>query len=187
MSSFLFLQSPHIGYCPAAMEASAMLTHSNTLDLVGLIDRYAPAQASILQQLEIRDIISLSRVCKRLSHVYNTTVKTQYSINDTLRPFFTSPVEFRNVQAETDAIICDSSAIRFFLRRSFGGVVLILVQKGASTARMLRYFKEDGWHETRKMEPHEDYDVVRCFQLGLPRSLTINRYIISSSIPMAAV
>jgi hypothetical protein len=149
-------------YRTAATKASAMPTRPSTLDLISLIDRYALAQASILQQLEIRDIISLSRVCKRLSHVYNTTITTQYNINDALQQFFTSPVEFRNVQAETDAIICDSALLYFFLRRSIRRVISISVAKGPSSARMLRYLKEDGWHKTGETEPHEDYDVVRC-------------------------
>jgi hypothetical protein len=135
------------------------MSRPTTLDLADLMDRYAPPQTSILQQLEIRDIISLSRVCKKLSFVYNITITTQYNINDRLKRFFDSPVEFRNVQAETDAIICNSGALYFFLRRPLTDFSLF-VSKGASTARMLEYLEEDGWHEIGETVKHENYDEV---------------------------
>lgn len=145
--------------CIAATTTSATMTRPTTLNLVDLIERYTPVQTSILQQLEIRDIISLSCLCKKLSHVYSTTIKTQYNINDQLKRFFNSPVEFRNVQAETDAIMCNTVALYFFLRRPFPGVS-ILVSKGASTARMLQYLEEDGWRKIGATEARDDYDEV---------------------------
>jgi hypothetical protein len=65
------------------------------------------------------------------------------------------------VQAESDAIICNTTALFFFLRRSFAGAFSIFVGKGASTARMLEYLKEDGWHEIGETVPREEYDEVR--------------------------
>ena len=132
-------------------------------DLVGLIDRHTPVQASILQQLEIRDIIALSRVCKTLKHVYETTIKTQYNINNALKPFFASPVEFRNVQAETDAIISNSFAICFFLRRSGTHQIIIFVRRGSSTTKMQAYLEKDGWVGPEIPPPLEDCDEVRPF------------------------
>jgi len=114
-------------------------------DLVGLIDRYGPVQESILQQLEIRDIIALSRVCQKLSHVYKTTITTQYDINKALAWYFESPVEFRSIQAETDAIISNSFALKFFLRKHREHQIVIFVRKGSSTTKMQAYIEKDGW------------------------------------------
>jgi hypothetical protein len=154
-------------YLPNSVERAYLtmklvaVSRPDKLDFVGLIDRFAPVQASILQQLEIRDIIALSRVCKTLNHVYNTTIKTQYNINEGLAWFFASPVEFRNVQAETDAIICNSVALYFFLRRPFTEALIIFVRKGFSSVRMHAYPEKDGWSEIVESAPHEDWDEVR--------------------------
>jgi len=130
-------------------------------DLVGLIDRRTPVQASILQQLEIRDIIALSRVCKTLKHVYETTIKTQYNINKALAWYFSSPVEFRAIQAETDAIISNSFALYFFLRRHDIHHIMIFVRKGSPTTKIQAYLKKDGWDEPKVSVPHEELDEVR--------------------------
>lgn len=142
---------------------SATIFDSGMFDLVGLIDRYGPVQASILQQLEIRDIIALSRVCKKLRHVYETTIKTQYDINKALKPFFASPVEFRNIQAETDAIISNTTALYFFVRRHCIKQMMIFVRRGSSTMKMQAYLEKDGWVGPEIPPPLEDCDEVRPF------------------------
>jgi hypothetical protein len=90
---------------------------TGSFSFIDLIDRYVPVQSSLLRQLEIRDIISLSRTCKRLNHVYDTTLKTQYNINEWLKPLIRDPVGFRNVQAGTGALIVMEVAFQFFLRK----------------------------------------------------------------------
>ena len=130
-------------------------------DLVGLIDRYGPVQESILQQLEIRDITVLSRVCQKLNHVYNTTITTHYDINKALAWYFDSPVEFRSIQAETDAIISNSFALFFFLHRNDIHQIMIFVRKGSPITKMQVYLEKDGWNEPKISVPHEELDEVR--------------------------
>jgi hypothetical protein len=104
-----------------------MASVRSNLSFIDLTDRYVPVQSSVLRQLEIRDIIALSRTCKRLNHVYDTTMRTQYNINDALEPYFKSPLEFRQIQAKTDAILCDAAALCFFLRKPLAEITGRLV------------------------------------------------------------
>jgi hypothetical protein len=145
--------------------ASVLSSRTGNLSFVDLIDRYVPVQSSLLRQLEIRDIIALSRTCKRLRHVYDTTIRTQYNINDALKPYFTSPLEFRKVQAEIDAILCDDTALCFFLRKpltQLTGCLRIFVERGSSTDRMRTFLLEDGWVECQPaiVDPRSEVNSV---------------------------
>jgi hypothetical protein len=145
---------------------SMMSSYSTTTSFVDLLDRFVPVQSSLLRQLEIRDIIALSRTCRRLNHVYHTTLRTQYNINDALKPYFKSPIEFRQVQAKTDAIFCEEAALCFLLRKPLTettGRLSILVEKGSSMNMMRAYLLEDGWVETEAgpAATEADLDSVR--------------------------
>jgi len=145
-------------------------------DLVGLIDRYGPVEESILQQLEIRDIIASSHVCQKLSHVYKTTITTQCDINKALAWYFNSPVEFRSIQAETDAIISNSFALNFFLRKHREHQMVVFVRKGSSTTKMKAYVGKDGWkpYVSISRKGHDDvrFSGWACFNEGLGMGLT---------------
>jgi hypothetical protein len=141
--------------------ASVLSCRTGNLSFIDLIDRYVPVQSSLLRQLEIRDIIALSRTCKKLSHVYGTTIRTQYNINDALKPYFKSPLEFRKVQAKTDAILCEEAALCFFLREPLTGVtgrLIIFARKGSSLKTMRAFLLDDGWIEENPADVHENID-----------------------------
>jgi hypothetical protein len=86
--------------------------------LIHVLSRYVPVQSSLLAHLDIRDIISLSQTTKRLSGLYDTTIQSRGNINRALEHYFSSPKEFRNLQARTDALLAWDFAYNFFARRS---------------------------------------------------------------------
>jgi hypothetical protein len=81
---------------------------------VDLVSRYIPVQNSLLANLDIIDIIALSRTTKAFSKLYQASVKMQFNIDRNLEPYFTSRKTFRNMQAKCDAIVIETFAEDFF-------------------------------------------------------------------------
>jgi hypothetical protein len=90
---------------------------SGLLDLVAKGQQYYPIYKNIMPKLDAGDVIRLQRVSKELSSVYEDALKSEWKINAYLKPFFADPVQFRNVQAETEALITKNVALGFFESR----------------------------------------------------------------------
>jgi hypothetical protein len=80
-----------------------------TLTLVDLLTRYAPVQDAVLAQLDIADVISLSKTTKPFMDFLKLVESTQFNINDRLKHFFISPNEFRALQAKHNILIGGTS------------------------------------------------------------------------------
>lgn len=112
-----------------------------------MLSRYIPVQSSLLAHLDIKDIISLSQTTKRLSGLYDTTIRAQGNINRALEHYFTSPIEFRNLQARTDALVACDFAYSFFAWRNLvhaGAEFSIFVENGTSADEVTKYVLRDG-------------------------------------------
>jgi hypothetical protein len=126
--------------------------------LVDMICRYIPVQGALLANMEIEDVIALSRTAKALSDLYQTVFRMRYNIERALAPFFSSAKEFRNVQAKTDALISGWFAIDFFDRRNpVRDEAMFQIQvECASRDVMLTYLQEDGWEITHDTDPENN-------------------------------
>lgn len=127
--------------------------------LVNMVYRYVPIQSALLANMDIVDIIALSRTTKAFADLYQAVVRTQYNVDRDLAPFFSVPREFRNVQVKTDAIISGHFAIDFFDRRNpvrDEAVLQIQVEKGTWLDIMLTYLRNDGWNEAHDTDPENN-------------------------------
>jgi hypothetical protein len=82
-----------------------------------LTPRYAPIQSCILSCLDIGDIVALSRTCRALTNTYPTFKTLNFNINEHLKLWFNDPCAFRSVQGQCNALITDSLATEFFMRK----------------------------------------------------------------------
>lgn len=121
---------------------------SRQSQLVDVLTRILPVQTTLLSLLDIKDIINVSKTTRGLAHLRETHVRVQGNINRVLENYFTSPVDFRNVQARTDALIAYDFAYDLFARTHpvhHETAFSILVEKGTSTRAMIECVQRDGW------------------------------------------
>lgn len=81
----------------ARINKGAATSTRNLLDVltVGEADRFYPIQRSLIQCLDIQDIISLTRTCEALASLYKRLVPTQWSIHRHLNRFVKDPLKLR--------------------------------------------------------------------------------------------
>jgi hypothetical protein len=89
---------------------------SSLIDLLTL--RFAPMQSYILSCLDIGDIIALSRTCRARTDTSSTFKTLNFNVNEHLKIWFNDPCAFRSVQGQCNALITDSLATEFFMRKS---------------------------------------------------------------------
>jgi hypothetical protein len=131
--------------------------------LADLMTRYIPVQNSLLANLDIIDIIALSRTTKAFAKLYQSSLKMQFNIKRNLESYFTSPKAFRNVQAKCDAIIASTFAEDFFTRTNpmhDEGDIQIIVEQGHSTTDMLSYLLDDGWTWISSSDDNEGLEIA---------------------------
>ncbi|KAH7066050.1 hypothetical protein BKA63DRAFT_495926 [Paraphoma chrysanthemicola] len=80
--------------------------------IINLLDQCIPIQDTILQHLEIGDVISLAKSTKALWHLVKVVESTQFNINHALEPFFDA-IAFRSLQAQHNALIASYFAYTF--------------------------------------------------------------------------
>lgn len=88
-----------------------------TPPIVDLLTRYAPVQDAAVAQLDIADIISLSKTTKPFMGFVKLVERTQFNINDRLKHFVTSPIEFRALQSRHNILIGGNFAYEFIARK----------------------------------------------------------------------
>jgi hypothetical protein len=109
---------------------------------------YYAIHLSITSYLPIPDIISLTRTSKQLSGLYTYLLKTQYSIDKRLSPYFVDPDAFRMVQAETNALIFGDVATGFFDRSRWEDErLMIAVDDGKNFDKLSGYMQSMGYIE----------------------------------------
>lgn len=121
-----------------------------TTSLISLLTDYTPVQDSLLRQLEVRDVFSLTNSMKAFSGFMRTVEKTQFNINAWLKPFF-DPIAFRNLQAKHNILIGGNLAYAFFMRNSmqklgFGPALRGLwVQRGEREQVLVDFLEDQGY------------------------------------------
>jgi hypothetical protein len=84
--------------------------------LINLLTQYTPVQDSVLRQLEIKDVLALTKTTKLFGDFMKTVEKTQFKINDALKEFF-DPIALRQIQASHNVLITGSFAYAFMARQ----------------------------------------------------------------------
>ena len=94
----------------------APIGHAPALNLLDLFE-YNPVFNSLCFHLPIKDIVSLTRTCKALSHVYQTLLKSKHwNVDKDLRRFVADPRRLRNQLGQCNAFISGSFVLQFFER-----------------------------------------------------------------------
>jgi hypothetical protein len=65
--------------------------------LVEMLTQYVPVQELVLDHLEIRDVLALTKTTKSFRDFYHIVERTQLNIDKELGHFFTSPIDFRSL------------------------------------------------------------------------------------------
>lgn len=119
-------------------------SHSPLLNLLTQYERYNLVFNNIYQRLDIKDVIAISRTCKRLSSFYNNMLPCQWNINRRLARFVNDPKEFRSRLGEADALISGTFALLFFAQLYWLDSGLdIYVRQGSKADAFIRYIGED--------------------------------------------
>ncbi|KAG9194089.1 hypothetical protein G6011_04124 [Alternaria panax] len=119
--------------------------------IVDLLTRYTPVQDIVLAELDIVDIISLSRTTKAFQGYVKLVGGTQFNVDERLKHFVTSPSSFRVLQANHNIIIAGNFAYEFMARKPFGETTGkrqldgLLAQKGANAAALQCFLESDGF------------------------------------------
>ena len=118
-----------------------------TPTLVNLLAQYTPVQDSVLRQLAIKDVITLTKTTKYFRNFTKIVEKTQFNINDALQPFF-DPIAFRQLQAEHNVLIRTHFAYQFVSRaKSQDSRMLeaLVVQQGEHAAALTAFLEQQGY------------------------------------------
>ncbi|KAG9519766.1 hypothetical protein KCV07_g4760, partial [Aureobasidium melanogenum] len=119
-------------------------SHSPLLNIFTQYDRYNHVFDNIYQRLGIKDVIAVSRTCKRLSSFYRNMLPCQWNINQRLARFVDDPKEFRSRLGQADALISGTFALLFFAQLYWLDSGLdIYVQEGSKADALIRYIGED--------------------------------------------
>lgn len=122
--------------------------HSPLLDFFTQHERYHVVFDNIYQRLEIKDIVAVSRTCKRLSSFYSNMLPCRWNINRRLARFVNDPKEFRSRLGQADALISGTFALQFFAQLYWLDSGLdIYVRQGAKADTLIRYIGEDKSYE----------------------------------------
>jgi hypothetical protein len=151
------------------------LLMSDLLSLIANRRQYHPINETILSHLAVSDIIRLQRSSKNLSGVYQDALRTEWSINAYLKPFFADPIRFRNVQAETEALVTGPAALGFFERRRIfstdEGIALkmhLIVDIGAKADALNAFLKSDGYTEADSVWHDSSSTELKVFTFAKP-------------------
>ena len=85
------------------------------LDFLGIRDDY-PMFNMIARCLDIRDIISLTRTCKQLHHLYQKLLPRFWDIDRSLRPYFNDPKRLRSLMAKYNVLLAGEFVLQFLDR-----------------------------------------------------------------------
>ena len=106
-------------------------------DFLDLFRAY-PVFDRLCTNLSIRDIISLTRTCKPLSHLYRTLIRLQHwNVDRDLLRFVEDPRRFRSQLGKCNALISGSFALQFFERVAWEGSDLDLFVEAGEDAQVL--------------------------------------------------
>jgi hypothetical protein len=117
--------------------------------LVHLLTRYTPIQHAVLVHLDNRDVLALSKTTRAFRNFFKLVERTQYNINDFLRPFL-SPQAFRSIQAQHNVLIAGSAAWCFMARKPLSELPshhdyfnYLVVEKGPHAIALFHYLNSE--------------------------------------------
>lgn len=103
-------------------------------------DSHYPIFTRFCEILSNAEIIALTRTCKRLRHLYQDLLPSQWDVDRTLRRFVMNPQALRRQMGKHDALISGSIALQFFERVIWRESDLdIYVQEGPQAEAMAHY------------------------------------------------
>ena len=164
--------------------AQIVIDTKNSSPLIQLFDvrRYYAISLDICQQLDIGDIVSLSRTHISLSTIYQNLLPILWNVDRSLKRFVENPKGLRSQLAVNDAMIAGSFVLRFLDRKFSPDGALDIFQSGqpgdedAESALVTYLQEEEGYHlsaETRLFHPSIS---MACFILSLfPLVILSNR------------
>jgi hypothetical protein len=156
---------------------------SPLLDIFTQHERYSLVFDNIYQRLGIRDIIAISRTCKKLSSFYKNMLPCRWNINRRLARFVDDPKDFRHRLGVAEALISGTFALLFFAQLHWLDSGLdIYVRQGSKADALIRYIGEDkrykfdysyGWsdddqHRTLTKVGPMSLLHISCVLCGLP-------------------
>jgi hypothetical protein len=99
---------------------------------------------NVYQRLDIKDIIAISRTCKKLSSFYRKLLPCRWNINRRLARFVNDPRDLRSKLGCADALISGTFALLFFAQLYWLDSGLdIYVRQGSKADALIRYIGED--------------------------------------------
>jgi hypothetical protein len=107
-------------------------------------DKFPPIFDTLTAHLPIKDVIALTRTCRKLKPLYQKMISNgAWDINSRLKKFVKDPLGFRKRLAELDGIISGSFALQFMDRVDWEGSDLdVCVQVGEKADSFCRYMEE---------------------------------------------
>jgi hypothetical protein len=129
-------------------------------------DQYYPINSVLVQHLDVLDLIRLTRVCKDLTTVYQDALKTQWNVNIYLKQYFDDPLRFRQIQADTGALISRRTAFNFFSRchTDITEPFTIIVRAGDNADALTTFLQSQRYALAQDLE-----DAIYCPQFGLAK------------------
>ncbi|KAF2006304.1 hypothetical protein P154DRAFT_603813 [Amniculicola lignicola CBS 123094] len=124
-----------------------------------LDDRFSPIQATLMSYLNPGDIAALAKTSPDFSHLQGVLLKGEHSINKALRQFFETPIEFRNLQAQWNALLSGDFVACFLGRKPFQGKCMTITVKTKYRTNVEQYLKEEGYTLKAPRDPTAD---IKC-------------------------
>jgi hypothetical protein len=125
-------------------EPTKQASSSPLLDIFTQHERYHLIFDNVYQRLDIKDIIAISRTCKKLSSFYIKMLPCRWNINRRLARFVNDPRNFRSKLGYADALISGTFALLFFAQLYWLESGLdIYVRQGSKADALIRFIGED--------------------------------------------
>ncbi|KAI4736606.1 hypothetical protein E4T50_12913 [Aureobasidium sp. EXF-12298] len=169
-------------------------SQSPLLDIFIQHERYSLVFDNIYQRLGIRDIIAISRTCKRLSSFYKNMLPCRWNINRRLSRFVNDVKEFRSKLGEAEALISGTFALLFFAQLYWLDSGLdIYVRQGSKADNLIRYIGEDknykfdysyGWSDD---DQHRTLTKVLIFRRVVPPGSPQIRFHLTRTLPLHSI
>lgn len=137
----------------------APVGHAAALNLLDLFE-YNPVFNSLCFRLPIKDIVSLTRTCRALSHVYETLLKsTHWNVDKGLRRFVNNPRRLRNQLGQCNALISGSFVLQFFERIIWEKSDLDIFVNRQDAPRLEEYLVQKEEYSLIRTAGHDDYSM----------------------------
>lgn len=132
-------------------------TFSNTIIAIELIC------TNLLPFCSPASFLCLSRTCRSVRAAVREYMRRSFKINRILSRFFTSPLSFRQIQAETGTLIFGSSILQFFDRSFYPKSdldIYVPSTKEHETLTVANFLLKEGYKYVPDSGQHVDFNVA---------------------------